>query len=1412
MRFLYLVFLCGSSLLSIAQANVSVLTQHNDLNRTGWNNSETLLNHANVAPGTFGCIGTLNVDDEVYAQPLIVRYITAGNHTGSVLYVATVNNTVYAFNADDVSDTAYLWKVNLNPQGQRTPNTADLTDAKEGSACGGNYKDFSGQFGIVGTPVIDTTSNTLYVATKSVDNNGNFYDYLNALDLSTGQRKPGSPHLITAQIKGTGSGSVNGVISYQAKFQNQRPALLLYNNTVYVASASYCDWGPYHGWILGFDAATLNLKYTYNTTPNGWQGGIWTAGEGISVGQDGNLYVVSGNGSTTSDNNTVGGRSSSLIKLTQQLSVLDWFTPANYHYLDSLDLDYGCDGVLIVPNSATTVSGSKEGISYVVDYNNMGRYSTNNSLVKDTLEFNPNRTGNVHVHGSPVYAKLGGQEFVYGWPESYRLRQFTYQRNTGTFSKTYKEGNRTLDNGMPGAMLSLSSNGEDTSSAIVWACFPTSGNANNSVRPGTLAAYRANDVSKNELWNSDQNPNDVLGMFAKFNQATVANGKVYVPTFSKSIKVYGVYPADSATCTGNGTGLLAQYYSNTPSSAPFPATATISKTEPTVNFTWGSGGPSGISTDSFKVRFSGQLQSMAAGSYTIYVTSDDGYRLWVNDQLVIDKWVDKSASEDSATITLSGCTKNNIKLEYYENRGNAVCILKWKGPGIAKQVIPAIQLYPADSATCTGNGTGLLAQYYSNTASSAPFPDTATITKTEPTVNFTWGSGGPAGISTDSFKVRFSGQLQSMAAGSYTIYANSDDGYRLWVNNQLVRDRWYDKSASEDSVIITLAACTKNNIKLEYYENRGDAVCILKWKGPGIAKQVIPAIQLYPADSATCTGNGTGLLAQYYSNTPSSAPFPATATITKTEPTVNFTWGSGGPSGISTDSFKVRFSGQLQTVAQGSYTFYVTSDDGLRLWVNNQLMIDKWVDKSASEDSASITLAGCTKNNIKLEYYENRGDAVCILKWKGPGIAKQVIPATQLYPVYPADSVQCTGNGTGLLAQYYSNTPSSAPFPYTATITKTEPTVNFTWGSGGPAGISTDSFKVRFSGQLQSMAAGSYTIYVNSDDGYRLWVNNQLVRDRWYDKSASEDSVIITLAACTKNNIKLEYYENRGDAVCILKWKGPGIAKQVIPAIQLYPADSATCTGNGTGLLAQYYSNTPSSAPFPATATITKTEPTVNFTWGSGGPSGISTDSFKVRFSGQLQTVAQGSYTFYVTSDDGLRLWVNNQLMIDKWVDKSASEDSASITLAGCTKNNIKLEYYENRGDAVCILKWKGPGIAKQIIPATQLYSANSLLRTSNSRLTSTVDKMSSNLKDEFVVYPNPNGTHTLTVSIGVGFSLQTEISIYNIVGQKVFTKTLSVTDVNYKAITFPMNLPAGIYIIRLVSGDRIYSSKFIVL
>ena len=221
---MYKIFACLFFFFSFnaafAQNKISVVTQHNNLHRTGWNDKETILTPANVGTATFGLINSLAVDDQVYAQPLVVRQLTINSFTGSVVFVATVNNSVYAFNADDVSYGAPLWQTSLSPSGQRAPNIFDLQDAVTGKPCGGNYRDFSGNMGIVGTPVIDTNSNTLYVVTKTIDAAGNFYHYLHALDIATGLHKAGSPKKIVASVNGNGDGNVNGVLNYDAKYSN----------------------------------------------------------------------------------------------------------------------------------------------------------------------------------------------------------------------------------------------------------------------------------------------------------------------------------------------------------------------------------------------------------------------------------------------------------------------------------------------------------------------------------------------------------------------------------------------------------------------------------------------------------------------------------------------------------------------------------------------------------------------------------------------------------------------------------------------------------------------------------------------------------------------------------------------------------------------------------------------------------------------------------------------------------------------------------------------------------------------------------------------------------------------------------------------------------------------------------------
>ena len=538
MRLFLLTAVCCYGFTAICQpspsAAVSVWTHRYDNSRIGWNNREKLLSTQTVTANTFGLRHFLFVDDQMYTQPLVIPNLSVGGNSHNVVFVATVNNSVYAFDADRYGDP--LWQVSLTPVGGRPPRNTDMT-----KACEGKYQDFSGSMGIVGTPVIDTASATLYVVSRALTSSGQYAQYLNALDITTGKHRANSPTLIAATMVGNGEGSSGGNLSFEAQKHNQRPALLLHQGVVYVAWASHCDWGPYHGWVIGFDGKTLQNKYVYNTTPTGSAGGIWMSGGGPTIGPDGNIYLTTGNGSagTAIDRNSPLNRSESLIKLTPELKVLDFFTPSNYSYLEQNDLDYGVNGIVFMPNTTLTISGSKEGKLFVIDATNLGKLNPADSSVRQLLYANLQNIYDRHIPGTPVYMKTDTSEFIYVWAESDRMRQFQFNRKTGFFTSPTIAA-RKLDVGMPGANLTTSSDGANDGTGILWATYVTSGDANHAIRPGTLAAYDAHDVGR-VLWTSDdQFARDGLGLFAKFNPPVVANGNVYVATFSNRLDVYGI--------------------------------------------------------------------------------------------------------------------------------------------------------------------------------------------------------------------------------------------------------------------------------------------------------------------------------------------------------------------------------------------------------------------------------------------------------------------------------------------------------------------------------------------------------------------------------------------------------------------------------------------------------------------------------------------------------------------------------------------------------------------------------------------------------------------------------------------------------------------------------------------------------
>ena len=535
----------GRQLLS----TVDVLTQHNDLSRTGANLNETDLKVSNVNQNAFGRLYSRTVDDQVYAQPLVASGVTVKGARHNLLIVATVNDTVYAYDADNPGVTTPYWQASMLTTSHGAAGGARAVHHDEvGQNCG-NYKDFSGNIGIVGTPVIDKASSTIYLVSRSVEN-GKFVQRLHALDLASGNEKLGGPTVITASVNGTGSGSTNGQLPFDPKTQNQRPALALTGGNVIIGWASHCDTGPYHGWVMGYDAKTLKQNWTFVTTPNGGNGGVWMSGAAPTVDSQGNVYFTSGNGSVDVSRKNYGG---GVFKLSPTGQLLDYFIPSNYQHTNDIDADFGATGLLLVPGTNTLITGDKQGKFFVLDNKNLTKLNSSDKILQE-FQVTPN-VNNDHIHGSPVYYKdAGNNQWVYVWGMNDKLKQFKFNGDRlASTSPTYTS-NVTLapTPSQPGGLMSVSSDGNKSGTGVIWAMSTLGPSANQAVRPGIIRAFDASNVSR-ELWNSEQNADrDEFGNLAKFSYPTVSGGHVFVPTFSNQVVVYGLLagvPAKPASLT-----------------------------------------------------------------------------------------------------------------------------------------------------------------------------------------------------------------------------------------------------------------------------------------------------------------------------------------------------------------------------------------------------------------------------------------------------------------------------------------------------------------------------------------------------------------------------------------------------------------------------------------------------------------------------------------------------------------------------------------------------------------------------------------------------------------------------------------------------------------------------------------------
>lgn len=493
-----------------------VFTKHYNNGRSGENTDEIVLTPQDVNSQQFGKLFSYAVDGYVYAQPLYVANVNiSGKGYHNVVYVATTNDTVYAFDADD-PQVGILWQRNLvNASAGETA----VPCAEEPDAC----SFYGPEIGITGTPVIDPSTGTLYVDTFS-EIGGTYFHKLHALDITTGAEKFGGPVTIQGSVPGTGDSSDGTTVTFVPFQHLQRPGLLLANGNVYVGFASYSDVRPYHGWLFAYNATTLQPTGVFNATPDGFAGGIWQGGGGIAADATGNLYLMTGNGDF---NANTGGHDygDSFIKLSPTLSVEDYFTPYNQASLDSGDLDLGSGGPVLLPDQSGAdphlmVGAGKQGTIYLVNRDNLGHYQAGSD--SQIVQSIPGAMG--LVMNPPAY----WNQHLYFTDWNGNLRVFDLSNDQISANP---QAEAVAGNGFVTPVVSA--NG--TKAGILWTIHgPTS------TVPTTMTAYNPTDLSV--FYDTNQaGTRDVPAVGLGFQEPLVINGKVYVGG-QGALNIYGLLP------------------------------------------------------------------------------------------------------------------------------------------------------------------------------------------------------------------------------------------------------------------------------------------------------------------------------------------------------------------------------------------------------------------------------------------------------------------------------------------------------------------------------------------------------------------------------------------------------------------------------------------------------------------------------------------------------------------------------------------------------------------------------------------------------------------------------------------------------------------------------------------------------
>ena len=737
--------------------------------------------------------------------------------------------------------------------------------------------------------------------------------------------------------------------------------------------------------------------------------------------------------------------------------------------------------------------------------------------------------------------------------------------------------------------------------------------------------------------------------------------------------------------------------------------------------------------------FTGEINVPADGAYTFYLSSDDGSRLSIDGAVIVDHDGLHEFEDEKTGATFLTAGSHAIRLEYFENTAADGLLLSWSAEGLSKRpvtrfdlgaevveipvvvapdpvepVAPVVVVGPqpanagdsGESEPVTAAAAAVTGpvsySYYEGNWNTLPLFDVLQPVKTGSLENY---SLAPRERD-DLYAFRFNSRISVDVAGAYTFYTSSDDGSRLYVDNQLVVDNDGLHPKIERNGVITLAS-GEHDVRVEYFEKTGGDSLEVHWSGPGLTKELIPdtafvapAVVVNPVTNVPVDKMKFELF---------SGPFTSVTELSAAVPDVTGVVDAFDLSvAAGVDLYGLRYTGRLLIESTDTYTFNLASDDGARLLINGSEVINNDGRHRVIEKTGDVTLTAGL-HDIVVEYFEAGGGASLQLEMAAAGQTAAAIQGSVLYSsdATAADIVTLAGvTGSGyavapvwdydLYFGFWTNIPDfTALTPAVTSVT-----------SALETGVSpvNSKFAIRFRGTVEVLEAGSYTFYTASDDGSSLAVNGQMVVDNDGLHAFIEQQGQVALNAGV-HDIEIVFFQGFGGQGFIPSWSGPGFSKT-----ELVPGDSsgALAAAQGgdsqTALLMpqldyQYYEGAWSQLPDFSALQPVRNGRVNNFNLSVAG----AVNQYGVQFEGLVKIDVAGDYTFFVKSNDGSRLTVAGQLVVDNDGRHGAIEKQGSITLQPGV-HPLELEYFQNGGSEALQVFWSGPGIDRELVPDNVLF------------------------------------------------------------------------------------------------------------